>query len=176
LAVEQNLGERVSAKIINFKLPEYEQIPDVGLYLEQTVRFIDEHLAPLPNVSITGSMVSNYVKKGLIPNPVKKLYDREQIAWLIFIAVAKSVLSLEDIGLLIELGKKSYPTPRAYEYFVREFMNVLHYVFGLKETLDNVGVDSTEEKALLRNTIFTVALKIYLDMCFAAIHGDVPEK
>ena len=170
--MEQNLAEQVSARIKEFKLPGYDQIPDVGLYLEQTVRFIDEHLDPLPNVSITGSMVSNYVKKGLIPNPVKKLYDREQIAWLIFIAVAKSVLSLEDIGLLIELGKRTYPTPRAYEYFVQEFMNVLHYVFGLKDTLDNVGVDSTDEKVMLRNTIFTVALKSYLDCCFAVLHEE----
>ena len=168
--MEQNIGERVSERIRAFKLPGYEQIPDVGLYLEQTVRFIDDILAPLPNISITNSMVSNYVKQGLIKNPVKKLYDREQIAYLIFIALAKSVLSLDDIRLLFELQGGSYPTRRAYEYFAEEFMNVLHYVFGLKDTLDNVGVDNTEEKTMLRNTIFTVALKAYLEMCFAAIH------
>ena len=172
MAVEQNLGERVSAKIINFKLPEYEQIPDVGLYLEQTVRFIEEYLAPLPNLSITGSMVANYVKKGLIVNPVKKLYDREQIAWLIFIAVAKSVLALDDIRLLMELGKKRYTPQKAYEYFVQEFTNVLHYVFGLKENLDSIGEENTDEKAMLRNTIFTVALKSYLDGCFAVLHEE----
>ena len=70
--MERNLAERVSGKIEGFTLPAYEQIPDVGLYLEQTVRFIEEYLAPLPNLSITGSMVANYVKKGLIVNPVKK--------------------------------------------------------------------------------------------------------
>jgi DNA-binding transcriptional MerR regulator len=117
-------------------------------------------------------MVSNYVKQGLIKNPVKKLYDREQIAYLIFIALAKSVLSLDDIRLLFELQDKSYPPRRAYEYFAAEVTNVLHYVFGLKDTLDNVGVDNTEEKTMLRNTIFTVALKIYLDTCFAVIHEE----
>ena len=170
--MEKSIGERVSARIQGFKLPEYEQIPDVGLYLEQTVRFIDDHLAPLPNISITSSMVANYVKKDLIKNPVKKLYDRDQIAYLIFIALAKSVLSLEDIRLLFELQDKSYSPQRAYEYFAAEFMNVLYFVFGLKETLDDVGVDSTEEKTMLRNTIITVALKAYLDMCFAVIHEE----
>ena len=170
--MEQNIGEKVSARIQGFKLPGYDQIPDVGLYLEQTVRFIDDRLALLPNVSITNSMMSNYVKKGLIKNPVKKLYDREQIAYLIFIALAKSVLSLDDIHLLIELQGKSYPPRQAYEYFVAEFMNVLHYVFGLKEKPDDVGVDNTEEKTLLRNTIISVALKVYLDTCFAVIHEN----
>ena len=170
--MEQNIGEKVSARIQGFKLPGYDQIPDVGLYLEQTVRFIDDRLALLPNISITNSMVSNYVKKGLIKNPVKKLYDREQIAYLIFIALAKSVLSLDDISLLIELQGKSYPPRQAYEYFVAEFTNVLHYVFGLKEKLDDVGVDNTEEKTLLRNTIISVALKAYLDTCFAVIHEE----
>ena len=170
--MEQNIGDKVSARIRAFRLPQYEQIPDVGLYLEQTVRFIEEHLAPLPNISITASMVSNYVKKDLIKNPVKKLYDRDQIAYLIFIALAKSVLSLDDIKLLIELQGKSYPPRRAYEYFVDEFMNVLHFVFGLKDKLDDVGVDSSEEKTMLRNTIITVALKAYLDMCFAVIHEE----
>ena len=170
--MEKNIGDKVSARIREFNLPRYEQIPDVGLYLEQTVRFIDDHLAPLPNISITNSMVSNYVKKGLIKNPVKKLYDREQIAYLIFIALAKSVLSLDDINLLIELQGKSYPAQRAYEYFAAEFMNVLHFVFGVKETLEDVGVDNTEEKTMLRNTIITVALKAYLDMCFAVIHEE----
>ena len=173
--MELNIGEKVSARVREFRLPGYEQIPDVGLYLEQTVRYIDDHLAPLPNISITNSMVSNYVKQGLIKNPVKKLYDREQIAYLIFIALAKSVLSLDDIRLLIKLQGESYPPQRAYEYFAEEFSNVLHYVFGLKGALDNVGVDNTEEKTMLRNTIFTVALKIYLDTCFAVIHEEKQE-
>ena len=170
--MEKSIGDKVSARIQNFNLPSYEQIPDVGLYLEQTVRFIEDRLAPLSNVSITSSMVSNYVKKDLIKNPVKKLYDREQIAYLIFIALAKSVLSLEDIRLLIELQGKSYPPRQAYEYFVAEFMNVLHYVYGLKEKLEDVGVENTEEKTLLRNTIISVALKAYLDTCFAVIHEE----
>jgi len=162
------INEQIAASIQHFSLPDYRTIPDMGLYLEQTVRFISDSLSLLPNISITGSMVANYVKKGLIDKPIKKQYSREQVAYLIFIALAKSVLSLEDIQLLIRLQKKTYTAQRAYEYFVREFINVLFYVFGLKEQLDAVGVDNTDEKLMLRNTIITIAHKIYLDKCFEA--------
>ncbi len=167
--MEDNLMFPLPDMIRSFRLPEYEAIPDVGLYLEQTTKYITDRLAPLKSLTITNSMIGNYVKRGLIANPVKKQYAREQIAYLIFIAVAKSVLSLEDIQLLIEMQKSSYDTKRAYDYFCREFENVLQVVFGAKEQLDAVGVDKTQQKTVLRNTIITVAHKLYLDACFSAL-------
>lgn len=174
--MEQSVKQAMAHSVEEFKLPKYEEIPDVGLYLEQTTKYISEFLKPMENISITGSMVSNYVKKGLIKNPVKKQYNREQIAFLIFIAVAKTVLSLEDIQLLIDLGIRSYSPQKAYGYFCREFENVLHFVFGFKDTLEEVGSENTDEKVMLRNTIITLAYKIYLDKCFAAMQGMKPEK
>jgi len=167
--MEEIKKQTIAASIRHFKLPDYHDIPDVGLYLEQVSRYISEYLSPL-EISITNSMISNYVKKGLIANPVKKQYDREQIAYLMFIAVAKTVLRLEDISLLISLQKKAYPSEVAYGYLCREFENVLFFVFGLKNTLEEVGKDHTDEKAMLRNTIITVAHKVYLDKYFAALH------
>ena len=46
-----------------FRMPRYHEIPDVGLYLEQTIKYINSCLAPL-DIAVTASMVSNYVKKG----------------------------------------------------------------------------------------------------------------
>ena len=83
-----------ASRVQQFRLPRYQELPDVGLYLEQTTKYLNSFLAPLGCLEITSSMISNYVKKGLIANPVKKQYGREQIAYLFFIAVAKSVLSL----------------------------------------------------------------------------------
>ncbi|MBQ4105228.1 MAG: DUF1836 domain-containing protein [Clostridia bacterium] len=162
---------QVADVIRDFSLPTYAEIPDMGLYLDQTVRYISEHTEKLHGITITSSMIGNYVKKGLIDNPVKKLYFRDQIAYLMFIAIAKSVLSLEDIQLLMDVQKKVYENKTAYEYFVREFTNVLFYVFGLKDSLDAVGKEDSDEKTMLRNTIIAVAHKIYLDECFALIHN-----
>lgn len=172
--MEQQLKDAIRASVQNFKLPGYEEIPDMGLYLEQATTYVSERLAPLHSLTITPSMVSNYVKRGLIEKPVRKLYHRDQIAYLIFIATAKSVLSLEDIQLLINLQKKTYTPAVAYQYFCRELENILFFIFGLKDTLEEVGVDRTDEKTMLRNTIITAAHKIYLDKYFRALQDNVP--
>ena len=97
--MRQPQKDEIKASIENFRLPRYDEIPDVGLYLEQTTKYISELLSPLEDISITRSMISNYIKQGLVSNPVKKQYSRDQIAYLIYIAIAKTVLSLDHILL-----------------------------------------------------------------------------
>ena len=169
--MDQLTKDAIKASIQNFKLPTYEEIPDVGLYLEQTTQYVADRLAPLQSVSITPSMISNYVKQGLIESPVKKLYRRDQIAYLFFIATTKTVLTLEDIQVLIRLQSQTYDTKTAYRYFSQEFENILFFIFGLKDSLDVVGSETTDEKAMLRNTIITVAHKVYLNICLYALQG-----
>lgn len=103
------------------RLPYYTDIPDVGLLLDQTARLINGYLEPLDDISITNSMISNYVKHQIIARPVKKLYYREQIASLIFIAIAKTVLSLEDINSLLEIQRREYSPEAAYNMFREQF-------------------------------------------------------
>ena len=86
----------MSETIREFRLPRYRELPDMGLYLEQTVKYLNTVLAPLGCLEITASMVSNYVKKGIIAKPVKKQYYAEQIAYLFFVVVAKNQLSMEE--------------------------------------------------------------------------------
>jgi hypothetical protein len=116
-------------------------------------------------------MISNYVKRGLIANPVKKQYTREQIAYLIFIAVIKTVLSMEDIRLRVRIQQRTYNSQVAYDYFCMEFENILEYVFGMKSEIEQVGVSHSDEKLMLRNTIITTAHKIYLDKLFALLQN-----
>jgi DNA-binding transcriptional MerR regulator len=174
--MKQETKQQISQSIADFRLPRYNEIPNVGLYLEQATKYVCEYLEPLGEFVMTPSMISNYVKKGLVANPVKKQYNREQIAYLIFIAVAKSVLSMEDIRMLIQLQKEAYAPQKAYDYFRMELENVLFYIFGLKDTLDTVGNDRTDTKNMLRTVIITAAHKAYLDKYFAALHGEKAEK
>ena len=171
--MDKNMKEELTKSLSTLRLPTYSDIPEIGLYLEQTVRYLTECLSALPGVTITSSMVGNYVKKGLIESPVKKCYSRDQIAYLLFIAVAKNVLSLEDVELLINIQKRSYDNRTAYEYFVREFTNVMNYVFGITDTIEKVGKEQSDEKTMLRNTIIAVSYKIYLDKCFEEIHKHI---
>ncbi len=164
--------EKLSTCVRDFKLPRYHEIPTVGLYLEQVTRYISDMLAQIQENCITNSMVSNYVKKKLIANPHKKQYDRDQIAYLIFIAAAKSVLSLDDIKQLIELQQQTYSPQKAYDYFCNELENTLACVFGLNRTPDEIGSDPFEEKTLLRSVVIALSNKIYLEKCLAVIRED----
>ncbi|MBE5799649.1 MAG: DUF1836 domain-containing protein [Clostridiales bacterium] len=164
--------ERIAASIKEFRLPTYQEIPDVGLYLEQTAKYISDCLSPLQDASVTGSMISNYVKKGLITKPVRKQYSREQIAQLMFIAAAKSVLSMDDVHLMLTVQRQTYPSQIAYEYFRTELDHVLDCVFHRKAELRALDEHATEQKVMLRNTIIALAHKIYLEKLFALIRQD----
>ena len=159
--------------IEGFKMPTFDQIPNVGLYLEQTTTFLNEYLEPLDGTQLTSSMISNYVKKHLIESPIKKQYSREQLAYLFFIAISKTVLPLADLKVLVEIQRKTYTTRRAYEYFTEELDNALKYVFGTQETLKKIGRDKAEEKRMLDNIIMTAAHKIYLEKYFALFHEQI---
>jgi len=173
--MNQHQREQISASIEHFRLPLYHEIPDVGLYLEQTAKYISDYLAPLQDTPVTGSMISNYVKKGLIPSPVRKQYNREQIAQLMFIAVAKMSMSMDDLYLMLSIQRQTYSSEIAYNYFCKELENVLSCVFSRKSEMDMVGVESTDEKIMLRNMIIAVAHKVYLDKLFSVLRAGSGE-
>ena len=108
-------------------------------------------------------MVSNYVKKGLIPAPVKKQYFPEQICYLFFVALAKNLTTMENIDLLISVQRSTYTLPVAYDYMCRELENMLFYFFGLKDAPEDVGETESDEKNLLRGLIMSAANVIYLN-------------
>ena len=164
--------QKIADSLRDFHLPRYEELPDVGLYLEQTAKYISEFLSPLEEGSLTPSMVSNYVKKGLIRNPVKKQYGREQIAYLFFIALTKNVLSLDGLINFIAIQKRTYSLQKAYDYFCEQFENTLLFTAEVKDTLDIAGEDTTDEKRLLFSCIVAVTQKIYLERCLEAISQE----
>ena len=167
--MKQETKQQIAQSLKDFRLPRYNEIPNVGLYLEQATKYVGEYLAPLGEYTLTPSMISNYVKKGLISNPVKKQYGREQIAYLFFIAVAKSVLSLDALTGFIKLQQSTYTLPKAYDYFAEELENLLQFTFELKDTIEMVGEDNTDEKRLLYTCIVSAVQKVYLEKCLEAI-------
>ena len=173
--MNKEMKRRMAEPIRGLHLPRYAEIPNVGLYLEQVTKYINSYVAPLGCLELTTSMVSNYVKKGLVASPVKKQYSREQIAYLIYIAVVKSVLPMEDIRLMVSVQQKTYTAEKAYNYFCAELENVLSMVFERRSELVSVGIENTDEKTMLRNTIITVAHKVYLDKLFAALRAQKQE-
>ena len=164
--MNEMIKKEIAQSMSCFSLPRYEQLPTVGFFLEQTVEYINQCLQPLNGLQITSSMIRNYVKQGLIQNPVRKKYSVDQIAYLICITILKQVASLEDLNHLFIQQQKTYTSPVAYNYFCDELENVLRFQFGLKDTLDTVGVTSSLEKDILRSAIIAVSNIIYINQCF----------
>lgn len=145
------------AQISEFRMPRYREIPDVGLYLDQTVKYMNRYLAPLGCMEITTSMVSNYVKKGYISNPVRKQYSAEQIAYLLFIAVAKSALSMDNITRLFQMQRKTYTVQQAYDYFCDSLESTLQSVHVRADGYDGaLNPADMPERMMLRATIIAV--------------------
>ena len=167
--MREPICQQLKDSVRDFRIPRYAEIPTVGLYLEQASKYICEYLEPLGDFSLTPSMISNYVKKGLISSPVKKQYSREQIAYLFFIAVGKSVLSLDALSNFIALQKRTYDLQRAYDYFCEEFENVLAFTFEVTDVMEVKGEDNTMEKRLLFACIVAAVEKVYLENYLEAL-------
>ena len=170
--MKDEIKQQMAESIKDFRMPRYHELPNEGLYLEQTTQYINSVLAPLGCMELTSSMISNYVKKGIIASPIKKLYYAEQIAYLFYIAIAKNVLSMEHIIMLRKMQERSYPKEVAYDYLCDEFENVLFHVFGLKDTIEDIGQTKTNEKALFREVIISATNSIHLTCCFNAIQEE----
>ena len=172
--MKETTKQRIAGSVKDFRLPRYHEIPNVGLYLEQTTKYVNQCIRPLGFEAVTGSMVRNYVKQGLIANPVKKQYFADQIAHLIALALLKQVTPLEhinDLFLILNQGG-TYTVPVAYDYFCEEMENILYFRFGLKASVEEVGVTSSLEKEMLRSAITAVSHIVYLNRCFQIIADD----
>lgn len=166
--MEKNIKQAIAA----FELPQFNTLPNMGLYLEQTVKYINQCLAPLGCVEVTGSMIRNYVKMGLVANPEKKMYYASHIAHLMPIVVLKQVVPLEQISCMFRLQKQVYSDQVAYDYFCRELKNILDYRFGLKDSVDDLGVSQTMEKEMLRSAVTAVSHVIFLNACFRIVQSQ----
>ena len=74
--------ERVYDEIGRYQPVPWEQIPDLGLYMDQVITFITRAYEPLYGDStksyLSAPMINNYVKNKLIPRPTGKKYSRLQ--------------------------------------------------------------------------------------------------
>ena len=163
-------GFFMEQKNFQFQMPRFREIPNVGLYLEQTVQYINDCIAPL-DLAITSSMLSNYVKKGYVDRPVKKQYNAEQIAYLIFMSIVKQTLSMENIAALFQMQKGTYSIQEAYNYFCEELEKKLKKLFAGDFTDENPA-DMTFEKRALTSVVIAISNIIYLNFCFKEIKED----
>ena len=89
-----------------FSFKNYEELPDIELYMDQVITFLDKQLKIFQNSiddkQITPSMINNYVKGEVLSAPISKKYNREHLALIEEICTLKQVLSIADVKQIID--------------------------------------------------------------------------
>ena len=117
--------DKWSNYIIDFEIPEYSQLPSIGLYMDQVITLLSQYLGYLPYSDgrkaesfITANAINNYVRLGAMPAPEKKKYYRIHIAYLLMICVLKPSLSISDISHLIPADMSEAELEVVYNRFI----------------------------------------------------------
>lgn len=137
-------AEEYIGKMADFHLPRYDEIPEIDLYMDQLIKYVSDQvnlLATLGDRPLTSSMVNNYVKQKLVPQPKAKRYERVHVAYLIVVCVLKRTFSIADIQRLIALEvRHHYQVQEAYDFFCTAFEESLRILFVGRTAVDHVGV------------------------------------
>ena len=108
-----------------FSYPKWEEIPNIDLYLDQVLLYVNQVCAPISpdkEKGLTASMVNNYVKHGYLTKPDKKKYQRKQSARLIAITTLNSVFSIQEIAQTLNTLQTQASSDQLYDAFV-DYMN-----------------------------------------------------
>lgn len=151
-------------------IPRWNELPNVDLYLDQVVTFINSSLSGIlsfntnsdkdENLILTKTMINNYVKNNLIEAPVKKKYSKIQCAKIFVICILKQVYSMNEIYKLIEIALKHSDVAHAYDSFCIHFEKALSCAYNKKDFLDEDT--SNDNKYLLKSVLLSCCYKIYV--------------
>lgn len=89
-----------------FSFKNYEELPDIDLYMDQMVTFLEKQLnifqTSTLDKQITPSMINNYVKGEVITAPIAKKYNREHLALIEEVCTLKQVLTIAEVKQILD--------------------------------------------------------------------------
>ena len=100
-AARRQLDERMRS----LHITRLGEMPRIELYLDQVLTLVTRELEFMQvpgDTVVTGSMVNNYVKQGVIPAPRKKRYTRRHLGSLLFVCAFKRVFSIAQVKQIME--------------------------------------------------------------------------
>ena len=139
--------------LLNYRLPEWEEIHDIGLYMDQVVTLLKQYLDYLPpelkeDQVITPAAINNYVRKKIMPEPVKKKYYRTHIAYLIMICTLKQCMSIATLQTMIPMGLTEEELKQTYTAFAkRHRASALFFIEQVREVAAGI-LDHDEQKEI----------------------------
>lgn len=148
-----------------FKLPSWNEIPSIELYLDQIISLVDgyfQNLIPTDDDEpvLTKTMVNNYVKHQVIAAPVKKKYCKNSVCSLIAICILKTVYSMSDIAVLLRSAISLGTEEETYTSFCTCIERAVACAFS-GETFQELYPNS-EYPYLMQNIAQSFADKLYV--------------
>ena len=153
----------------NFSFKNYEELPEIDLYMDQIVTFLDKQLYIFQNNTmdkqITSSMINNYVKGDVLPAPIAKKYNREHLALIEEICTLKQVLSIADVK---QIEDDRYKDATSKGEIFNEFnrMNNEKIELSVNEAFKKLNdIDENDSSALIAlATDFALTANAYINI------------
>ncbi|MDO4810761.1 MAG: DUF1836 domain-containing protein [Eubacteriales bacterium] len=171
--------------ITDYHLPEWESIPDFGLYMDQITNLLEQYLNFIPsdekNRMVTASAINNYVRLKIMPAPVKRKYDRTHIAYLIFILTLKQCLSISDVQKIIPPDLSEKQLQAAYRDYCETFRHLALFFNRQVQSAANdiLSCDPNSsgavERLLIESTLIAGFSKILSEKLIYLQDADVDE-
>ena len=161
------MEEQIEA-ILKFHMPRWNELPDIDLYLDQVVNYIERYLGAYfinkEDKVITKTMINNYVKQEVLKPPVKKKYNKTHLAYLFVICILKRLMSISEINESIRSMQKTYSVEDGYNVFCEELEKALKNAFNPEiETPPMFTESDTREYATLKAIVAAFADCILVD-------------
>ncbi|MEG1781788.1 MAG: DUF1836 domain-containing protein [Oscillospiraceae bacterium] len=151
--------------ISQFKMPRYNQLPGIDLYIDQVLVYIEAIFAPLEisgdEKPLTTSMINNYVKKGIVPPTVKKKYSKVHIAYLFIVYISKQIFTIDEIGRMIRIQNSCFDIETAYNYVCDELESILYSTFNEIPLAEDSSKTNAQQRYFVRNTVIAFSNKLY---------------
>ncbi len=155
---------RWSHYLQHYRLPTWEQIPTLGLYMDQVLTLLSRYLPFLPKKEkeeqiITTSAINNYVRMKLMPAPEKKKYNRIHIAYLIMICALKQSLTMSEIQKILPNGLTEDEVKITYEEFVRQYSDSARIFVSMVEGMAAQLLETeTADAAMVNSFVLSTAV------------------
>lgn len=121
----------------NYSLPEWKDLPNIGLYMDQVIALLSHYLDFISSDHpterpITPTTINNYVRLKVMPAPEKRKYYRIHIAYLIVIFTLKQSVSISCVQKVIPANLSAEEVRCFYTAYAKKLRDVA--VFFTQQT------------------------------------------
>ena len=155
--------------ITDYHLPEWDSIPDFGLYMDQVIVLLEGYLSFIPTGSagkdskdqqiVTSSTINNYVRLRIMPAPVKRKYFRVHIAYLIMILTMKQSISISDAQKIIPADIPEEEVRATYQEYSEKFRHIaLFFNQQVQDAAEDIRTPDQPGEAAVSRLVIESAL------------------